>query len=408
LPAFRHTVRPRAVERPLNARIGLVHLGDVSDPHTWSGTPASLLAALRELGVEVSTIDARPPGRLRGLARDAVALRRLRRSRRDSLRETVAAARGAALVAPESAPVYGWAVRRRLRADRALDGAIQLGSEYRLPSGLPFVTFEDMTIAQALAPEARAYYRPWDDFSQREIERLLALQRSIYASARACCTATPWAADSVAADYAQPSDKVHVVGLGRNVEPPGCDRAWSPPRFLFVGVDWERKNGPAVLRAFARVRGSAPDAQLDVVGGHPPIDAEGVTGHGQLSRSSADEAQRLEQLFAAATCFVMPSRHEAAGIVFLEAAAAGLPSIAGTSGGAASLVGEGGLAVDPDDGEALAEAMLRLADPDEARRLGARAKARSELFTWRSTAERLVRALAPPGVELDGLAPYLS
>jgi hypothetical protein len=51
--------------------------------------------------------------------------------------------------------------------------------------------------------------------------------------------------------------------------------------------------------------------------------------------------------------------------------------------------------------------MLRLADPETAQRLGALALARSQLFTWRKVAERLLRALAPTGVDQSGLADFL-
>ena len=39
-------------------------------------------------------------------------------------------------------------------------------------------------------------------------------------------------------------------------------RDWSTPRYLFVGLDWERKNGQLVLDAFAQVRVQHPDAEL--------------------------------------------------------------------------------------------------------------------------------------------------
>ena len=91
----------------------------------------------------------------------------------------------------------------------------------------------------------------------------------------ACCLTTRWAADSVVADYGIDRDKVHVVGVGRNHSPAPAERDWNSPRFLFVGRDWEGKNGRGLLRAFARVKAQIPDAGLDIVGNHPPLDAEG-------------------------------------------------------------------------------------------------------------------------------------
>jgi glycogen synthase len=109
----------------------------------------------------------------------------------------------------------------------------------------------------------------------------------------------------------------------------------------------------------------------------------------------SDEADRdrLDRLFGASTCFVMPSWHEPFGIVFSEASAAGMPSIGTTAGGCAELIVPPGRVVDPADEDALLAAMRELADPDTARRLGAAARERAQLFTWEAVGERMLRAL---------------
>ena len=103
--------------------------------------------------------------------------------------------------------------------------------------------------------------------------------------------------------------------------------------------------------------------------------------------------------FEAATCFVMPSRMEPAGLVYLEAGAAGIASIGTTVGGAPELIGDGGRTVDPGDQQALERAMLELSDPAVAQRLGEAARRHSEYFTWRGTAERLLAALDDAAVD---------
>ena len=99
-------------------------------------------------------------------------------------------------------------------------------------------------------------------------------------------------------DYGIAAEKVHVVGIGCNHVAPAIEREWGTPRFLFVGLDWERKNGPGLLRAFARLREELPAARLDLVGGHPPLDQPGVTGHGVLRLDVPEQHDRLERLFA--------------------------------------------------------------------------------------------------------------
>jgi glycosyltransferase involved in cell wall biosynthesis len=245
------------------------------------------------------------------------------------------------------------------------------------------------------------------DLSPRALEARRAAQARAYANAVACCATSGWAADSIVADYGVPRSRVHIVGVGANHEPRVVERDWSRPRFLFVGSDWHVKNGAAVIRAFTSLRESRPDAHLDVAGHHPRLDVPGVTTHGWLRPDRAVDRERLERLFERATCFVMPSHHEAMGIVYAEASRTGIASIGTKAGGGYQIIGDTGRVVDPDDDAALLEAMRELAEPERARELGAQAHDRSALFTWRAVAERLLRALRLPGTQMEDLAEFL-
>ena len=109
----------------------------------------------------------------------------------------------------------------------------------------------------------------------------------------------------------------------------------------------------------------------------------------------------LPALYAAADVFAMCCRTrwaglepEGFGIVFLEAAACGVPQVAGDSGGAADAVahGETGLVVDrPRDPEAVADALATLLDDPERRAvLGRRSRRRAVAeFTYDHLAARL-------------------
>jgi phosphatidylinositol alpha-1,6-mannosyltransferase len=122
-----------------------------------------------------------------------------------------------------------------------------------------------------------------------------------------------------------------------------------------------------------------------------------------LGRVSDDDRAAL---LGAADVFVMACRNrwggleqEGFGIVFLEAAAFGVPQVAGASGGAPEAVLEGvtGLVVDnPSDPGALAEAIRTLlAEPQLRRRMGRAARTRvQESFDTDVLASRLAEALA--------------
>lgn len=363
------------------ATVAIASVGDPRLPTTWSGSTAGVIGGLEQLGVSVVPIDVSLP---RVPERALLAVAALpTRNRFDAEGAAVAAA------------VRDARARRALARARVA-GVIQVGTTFALPAGARFATLEDMTLRQAR--EVHPVFSRMSETAAAAWERRRA---RIYATARTCVAASRWTAASLQRDYGIAPERIVIAGFGANHPPAPAVRDWSAPRFLFVGIDWERKGGPLLLRAFERVRERIPVATLDVIGGHPPLRQDGVRFHGVLSQRRDDERARVRELFASATCFVMPSLVEPFGIVYVEAAAAGIASIGSSVGGPADVIGaDGGLIVDPSNEDALVAAMLRLADPQTARRMGAAALARAEAYTWPKVAERLLRALglsAPDG-----------
>jgi glycosyltransferase involved in cell wall biosynthesis len=368
--------------------VGVAFPGDPRARGTWSGTPAGIADGLTQLGWSVRRIDARPPRALDLIAFNAVTLGHVRPGRVGPR-----AARAVARVSPTVAAVRGSAAAARLRSLPPLDAVVQIGTGYTIPGTVPVATYEDMTIPQAIALD----YPGWDGLSERAVRARKAGQRRAYERATACCASTAWATGSMVADYGIAPAKVHAVGIGRNHAPAAPDRDWSAPRFLFVGVDWLGKNGPGVLAAFRALRAERPAATLDVVGAHPPLTEDGVTGHGFLDMGDPADQRRLESLYGAATAFVLPSHREAAGIAYVEAMSAGVGVIGSAAGGSYDLIGDAGCTVDPADGAALLAAMRRLADPATAQRLGAIARERAVDFTWPAVVARILAALGLAG-----------
>jgi glycosyltransferase involved in cell wall biosynthesis len=112
---------------------------------------------------------------------------------------------------------------------------------------------------------------------------------------------------------------------------PVSDDLWrdgiAAPTLLFVGRATDpRKNIGLLLRAFALIRKSIPEARLNLVG-TPPGDQlpEGATALGYV----AD----LPAAFAGSTLFVLPSLQEGFAIVVAEALAAGIPVLTTPCGG---------------------------------------------------------------------------
>lgn len=346
-------------------RIAVCFLGDSSDPSAFSGVPSGVTKALGDAGHTVLRVNAALPP---GLARFANRLPRLH-PERCILHSRIAASALARL---------------------EYDAVVQIGSEFTIDTDRPTVTYDDMTVIQ--------HIRQNDDWFSTYTRRARGAWRKrqayAFASADRCCAFSRWAADSIVQDYGQPEGKVPVIGLGGNnvIERP-ADRDWSRPRYLIVAKDWRRKNVPLVIETFARLRDVHPEATLDVVGPYDFAAPPGVTLHGYRDLRIPADRETVEGLFRAATCYVMPSTHEAAGLVFVEAGTAGIPSIGTTIGGVRELIGPGGAVVDPTDADALLDQMLRMADPAEAQRLGALAAEHARWYTWPATAQRLVKVI---------------
>jgi hypothetical protein len=384
--------------------IGILCPGDPAAPATWSGIPSQIVDGLEEHGLEVRSINVDAPravmrcGSL--IAGGAMGIS----IARTGVRPTPSRLRGIGSLSPTVAAMRSVVARRRLSEYGPLDGVIQIGTGYSVTTKAPVITFEDVTVVQA-----REAGTSWRTMPGRAVAARVARQGKAYERAQACCATTRWAASSIISDYGVPAEKVHVVGIGRNVEP-GAEavrRDWSSPRFLFVGREWERKNGPRVLAAFARLHADVPEARLELVGGHPPLRADGVVAHGLLDLDNDAERRHLAKLYAGATCFVMPSLHEPSAQAYVEASAWGIPSIVTANGGSDELVRDGGLVVDPLDLDGLLQTMRTLCDPVTAARLGGLAQQRSHLFTSRALAGRLLRALDLSSISSDGLPAFL-
>ncbi|MFH8753462.1 glycosyltransferase family 4 protein [Streptomyces rimosus] len=109
-----------------------------------------------------------------------------------------------------------------------------------------------------------------------------------------------------------------------------------------------------------------------------------------LGRRTGDE---LARLMASLDVFVHTGRHDTFCQTLQEAMAAGVPVVAPAAGGPLDLVEHGrtGLLVPPGDGEAVRDAVGRLAgDPAARARLGAAGRAAVEHRTWEAVGDELL------------------
>lgn len=243
------------------------------------------------------------------------------------------------------------------------------------------------------------------------IERALWKYVVRYATAIVACSRR-FAAD--VADFAgERRDRVHAIHNGldmdrfldtvdRTIELPAALRE---RKFLLSVATFDDKKGlDVLLRAFVDVQRANPGLALVLVGSSGSAEPTLRALAGQLG--VADDVfffanvphAQIGAFLERATAFCLPSRTEAFGIAILEAGAYRLPVVASDIGGIPEIVidGETGLLVEPDDPNALANALKRvLRDSTLACGLGERLHRRvADRFSWRRAYEQY-RALVP-------------
>ena len=158
-------------------------------------------------------------------------------------------------------------------------------------------------------------------------------------------------------------------------------------------------------RVLAQALGRLPKGgwHLTVVGNGPTeaevralFDGQTATFMGRLSE------EQLPAVYAAADLFVWPAIDEAYGMAILEAQRAGLPVVAGTSGGVGDIVSDGktGVLTPMADADAFAKAVAGLiADPKRRRAMSVAAARRAgdahDFMAATQTIDTHLRALVP-------------
>jgi glycosyltransferase involved in cell wall biosynthesis len=225
------------------------------------------------------------------------------------------------------------AVSQKLESDDFQQSFLQIGAMFDLPRvangrSLCF-SYHDGNMAEAV----RSPYFV-DGINAEFIERGMAYEREVYRGLRLIFTMSEYLRQSFIQNFDVPPDRVKSVGAGVNLERVPeyfPNKQYDRKDILFIGVDFARKGGWQLLKAFKVVRERHPRARLHIVGPTElPIASDlsaGVVQHGFLSKSEPGMLRKLEQLFRDCSLFAMPSLFEPFGIAPLEAMIHQLPCL---------------------------------------------------------------------------------
>jgi phosphatidylinositol alpha-mannosyltransferase len=169
---------------------------------------------------------------------------------------------------------------------------------------------------------------------------------------------------------------------------------------LFVGR-WEKRKGLRyLLRAFGRVKAQRPRTRLVVVGAYDQRQKRtydrwlAENGVRDVLFTGYVPLEDLPRYHHSCQVFCAPNTgNESQGIILLEAMAAGTPVVASNLEGFAAVVTHGveGLLVRPKDEGALAAALLKLVDDEEARQTMSDAcSKKAQDYSWERVSQRVL------------------
>lgn len=293
---------------------------------------------------------------------------------------------------------------RHIAAAGPLDAVLQIGATFQ-PRGrgqTPYFLFCDSNIRMADRGRESGQSQA-ASLTPSEVDEVAAREAPVYRGASGVFTLSERLRRSFIEDFGLAPSVVHTAGAGPNLDiariPPRAPRSPDqPPTVLFVGVEFERKGGDLMLRAFRRVREAIPNARLLIIGPRDlQLDEPGVENLGFLRKDVPSEWERLISAYASADVFCLPTRFEPFGIVYIEAMFFGLPCIGPDAWAIPEMIEDGvtGFLVPPESEEALADRMLRLlGDPAGARRMGQAGYDRAtRQFTWKAAASRITAVM---------------
>lgn len=261
----------------------------------------------------------------------------------------------------------------------------------------PFYLYQDLSLA--VLQEEKSYLLSLGvtggglrkEWTEAEISRKAMVQKRIYYNAENCFFMGHWVTQRMKEIYPEIAGKFNYAGGGLNKE-------FNPPKELsiqdkerivsFIGIDFDRKAGDIVVKAFLRMIEKYNDkAKLYIVGPNSKNfqDSSSIVFIGKAERKFIGE------ILKKSTVFCMPSRFEAYGLVFPEAMCYGNLCIGRNKYEMPYFLNsETGTVIDTDDVEVLADRMYALLnDKDKLKKAIDMADSKRKEYSWNAVAGRI-------------------
>jgi len=322
-----------SAERP--PRIAFVSLSDANDPADSSGAPYNIRKGFQDIGCSV--IDVFPlSSHIERLFLCRKLLHRVRGYYYSPNREPDYLQEIAALIEDRLADI-----------DYDFLFAVHSVPVTKVKIRRPIVISHDQTFLERMdyfpfekRPPARDY-----------VDKALVQEYEAFHNADLCVYPSERSAEILKSHFLVPQENVSVIPWGANLprEPTHAQasdyigsRDHNRLQITFIGVEWARKGGDIVVQTCSILRERGIDVRLNIIGAQPPAsDSAYMQVFSFLDKKSSRDFEQYWDLISQSHFLFVPSRVEAYGHVFCEAAAFGVPSVAANTGGIPTIIENG-------------------------------------------------------------------
>lgn len=359
---------------------------DPWDPRCWSGSGSSLFNEIKNQGLLQDAIGVESPFIEKALYK----LKNFRKNKRDWHRKFCLD------------PMYYRSLTRQVKSKllpllNANSVVLQLGAIYDVPSivhpNIPCISYHDGNVAKLMT--SPFFNKTLTGSAQNAFK----WEKGVYKNLTYILTMSEYLRQSMIHDFGVDEQKVHNVGVGVNFNIPDISLlnsvTKSPADIVFVGREFERKGGKAILSAFDIVRRNHSNATLHVIGPkeNPAPLVPGVKHYGFLHGNIKSESELFSQILSKSSIGVFPTLFDAFGIPVLEMMSYKIPCIATNILAMPEMVipNKTGFLVDINNGEQVAKYILHyIQHPEIRQQHGEQArKLVVSRYTWTNVVDQI-------------------
>ena len=212
-----------------------------------------------------------------------------------------------------------------------------------LDTPIPIIYLSDTTFQLMVD-----YYQEFTSLDLPKLNKGNEIEKKAIDKASKVIFSSQWARKSAIDFYLASPEKVFVFEFGANLlhEPCVKDLDFNETEIcniLFLGVDWDRKGGQKAYNTFLELKRRGFNCTFTIVGCNPDLGLRdpSITILPFINKNKSEDFDKFYKILLQTHILLLPTKAECFGIVFCEASAFGIPSIATLTGGVSSAVKEG-------------------------------------------------------------------